>query len=322
MKTLNDLIELVEGAELYKQSRVKRWQQRDYIHEENDSEHQLFVTQIIVMLSFSLNIDKDVELLALRYGATHDYVESCSGVGDVNFMVKQRNPELKKIVESLEKAAMQTVPAFYRAMKECEKNKLASKLVDLADSLDVILYARRESKSMKDNKIWEQIIEEGWPRTKQLLEEVIERNRKYKTTKKEEAEEEKIIEIDILTKVINEFSSKYGFDERPIDEDLINHRFYLVTEEYAELVTAFNKQNAEEIVDAIIDLMWNLRMLLKVSNVDFEKALNEVARANMSKKLGYNNKRKESCSYDLIKPEGWVPPDHTGNHGVLDIVWN
>ena len=171
MKT-KELIKQIENLKLYRQSRIVRWQLRDFIFPENDSEHQLFVSQIVIWLSRYLKIDKETELVAIRYSSIHDYVESCSGVGDINFGLKEKNPELKKMVKSLERKAMETVPSFLNAMKECEKNEKAILLVDLADSIDALMYVKRELnfnqseewKSLKKeileriNKLWNKLI--------------------------------------------------------------------------------------------------------------------------------------------------------------------
>ena len=143
MKT-EDLIKEIDRLKLYRQSRIVRWQLRDFIFPENDSEHQLFVTQMAIWISHKLKIDEKTELDAIRYAAVHDYVESCSGVGDVNFALKERNPELKKVVKELERKAMESVPPFLFSMNNCEKNEKASLIVDVADTLDALMYVKRE----------------------------------------------------------------------------------------------------------------------------------------------------------------------------------
>ena len=40
--------------------------------------------------------------------------------------------------------------------------------------------------------------------------------------------------------------------------------------------------------------------------------------ANMAKVVGVKPSRPNPLGVpDLIKPEGWTAPDHTGNHGIL-----
>lgn len=163
-----DIINDIEKLKLYRQSRIIRWQLRDFVFPENDSEHQLYVTQIIVYLSSILNISDKDTLVALKYGCTHDYVESCSGVGDVNFALKQDVPKLKEVVEELEENAMKSIPEFYTSMKECETNEIANTLVNLADSLDACLYVRREIKHNKNEKEWQELNKETTDRVESL----------------------------------------------------------------------------------------------------------------------------------------------------------
>ena len=168
-----DIINDIEKLKLYRQSRIIRWQLRDFVFPENDSEHQLYVTQIIVYLSKVLNISDKDTLIALKYGCTHDYVESCSGVGDVNFALKQKIPKLKDLVEELEENAMMSIPEFYTSMKDCENNKISFTLVNLADALDACLYVRREIRHNKNDEEWKELDVEVTNRVKILYIELL-----------------------------------------------------------------------------------------------------------------------------------------------------
>jgi len=161
MKNINEFVTYLESLKLYRQSRVKRWQLRDFMFEENDAEHQLYVTQIIVILINLFHIPDHIALKALSYGCCHDYVESTEeSLGDVNYMVKEKNPELKAIVKKQEKLAMQTVPAFYDTMEKCEDDETAKLIVNLADSIEALLYDRREIKFNTVKDEWLQIQDE------------------------------------------------------------------------------------------------------------------------------------------------------------------
>ena len=104
MRDFEEFVKYLESLKLYRQSRVTRWQLRDYAFTENDSEHQLYVSQIIVILVKMFNIPDDIAYKALSYGCCHDFVESTEeSLGDVNYMVKEKNPELKALVKKLEK---------------------------------------------------------------------------------------------------------------------------------------------------------------------------------------------------------------------------
>jgi predicted HAD superfamily Cof-like phosphohydrolase len=74
--------------------------------------------------------------------------------------------------------------------------------------------------------------------------------------------------------------------------------------------------DGEEIVDGLIDLCVVAIGTLDLFEVDAHKAWDEVLKANMSKKVGVKESRPNPLGLpDLIKPEGWVGPDHTGNTG-------
>lgn len=158
---LDEFINYLESLQLYRQSRVTRWQLRDYVFTENDSEHMLFTTQIIVILNHLFNVPDRIAVKALSYGCCHDYVESTEdSFGDVNYMIKEKNPALKQLVKEQERKSMQNVDAFYKALTECEDNAVAKLIVNLADSIEALLYDRREIKFNAVKDEWIQIQDE------------------------------------------------------------------------------------------------------------------------------------------------------------------
>lgn len=160
-----DFLKYVESLKLYRQERVVRWQTRDFMFASNDSSHQLYVTQLIVLLSDLFKIPDKHTLNAIKYGCCHDYVESTEhSLGDINYALKQANPELKEIVKKQERIAMSTVESFYNAMLQCETDTIAHNLVDLADALEALLYVRREVNFNKKDEEWRQIELELMPR--------------------------------------------------------------------------------------------------------------------------------------------------------------
>jgi predicted HAD superfamily Cof-like phosphohydrolase len=75
---------------------------------------------------------------------------------------------------------------------------------------------------------------------------------------------------------------------------------------------------AEDVVDAVIDLMYVAIGTLELFEVDTQKAWDTVHAANMAKEPGFNENRPNEFGFpDLIKPEGWKPPCHVGNTGKL-----
>ena len=123
-------------------------------------------------------------------------------------------------------------------------------------------------------------------------------------------------------KDIHEMHQKYGVHEAVDAMDNETLRKYLtfrinfLQEELDELKD--NQDNPEEIVDALIDLCVVAIGTLDAFNVNGHAAWNEVHRANMQKKVGVKETRPNPLGLpDLVKPEDWVGPDHSNNHGFL-----
>lgn len=75
----------------------------------------------------------------------------------------------------------------------------------------------------------------------------------------------------------------------------------------------------EEIVDGLIDMCVFAIGTLDVFDVNANDAWDRVLEANMVKSVGVKEGRPNPFGLpDLIKPEGWVAPNHEGNHGQLE----
>lgn len=167
---LTTFIKRLESYKLYRQERIKRWQMSEYTYESNDATHQLYATQITLILSELFKIPDSIALRTIKYVCCHDYVECTpDSLGDVNWKLKEENPDIKEIVERQERIAMQRVPEFYNTMIEFEADVVANKLFVLADALEALLYVRREIRRNKQTDEWEQKeielmprIEENW----------------------------------------------------------------------------------------------------------------------------------------------------------------
>ena len=106
-------------------------------------------------------------------------------------------------------------------------------------------------------------------------------------------------------------------DWRKINK-FMQFRLGMMQEELDETKNAFDKKDAEEMVDGIIDLCVFAIGTLEVFGVDANKAWDEVYRANMAKEVGIKEGRPNPLGLpDLVKPEGWKGPTHEGNHGNI-----
>jgi len=93
-------------------------------------------------------------------------------------------------------------------------------------------------------------------------------------------------------------------------------------EELDEMKNAAKNNDAEEIVDALIDLCVVAIGTLDAYGVNAYKAWDEVHAANMSKEVGIKASRPNPLGLpDLIKPEGWTAPSHEGNHGLVAKIY-
>ena len=116
----------------------------------------------------------------------------------------------------------------------------------------------------------------------------------------------------------------YGVNEKVVEFDkeklkqFLNFRMSFLDEELTETKNAVKGNDAEEIVDGLIDLCVVAIGTLDAMGVDSHKAWAQVLRANLSKKVGIKPERPNPLGLpDLIKPAGWKAPSHAGNHGML-----
>jgi hypothetical protein len=122
----------------------------------------------------------------------------------------------------------------------------------------------------------------------------------------------------------NKFGVREWFEQNKDDKDLmakyLRFRLKMCMEEMNETIDAalFDK-NPEEVVDGLIDLCVFAIGTLDVFGVDANAAWDQVYEANMAKSPGVKPSRPNPFGLpDLLKPAGWKPPSHSGNHGDLD----
>ena len=128
-------------------------------------------------------------------------------------------------------------------------------------------------------------------------------------------------------KDMQDMHKKYGVDkwmdtEKTFDgvhlRRYMKFRMGMMQEELDETKNAFDKRDAEEMVDGMIDLCVFAIGTLEVFGVDANKAWDEVYKANMSKEVGIKEGRPNPLGLpDLVKPKGWKGPEHKDNHGNI-----
>lgn len=108
----------------------------------------------------------------------------------------------------------------------------------------------------------------------------------------------------------------FGFSEKPFTKKQMKARLDFIQEELDEGYKALAENDADDFVDANIDIIVVAIGNLDMGNVNGWKAWDTVHSANMRKEIGINSKRPD-MKQDLIKPEGWVKPNHCDNIGRL-----
>lgn len=129
---------------------------------------------------------------------------------------------------------------------------------------------------------------------------------------------------------IKKMHDKFGVHEwveanrhdKELMEKYLRFRLSMCKEELDESLDAVEAKNPEEIVDGLIDLCVFAIGTLDVFGVDAWAAWNAVFLPNLEKIPGVKEGRPNPFGMpDLIKPEGWTPPSHEGNHGNLPDVF-
>lgn len=120
----------------------------------------------------------------------------------------------------------------------------------------------------------------------------------------------------------SKFGVKKWFEANKHDKELMANylafRMSMVKEEYDETMEAIEAKDAEEVVDGLIDIIVFALGTLDIFNVDAGDAWNRIYRANMQKEPGVKSGRPNPYGLpDMLKPEGWVNPNHKGNHGDI-----
>lgn len=129
-----------------------------------------------------------------------------------------------------------------------------------------------------------------------------------------------------MTNDINTMHQKFGVhewfeankDNKELMQKYLMFRMLMIGEEYQETLSAINNSDAEEVVDGLIDMIVFAIGTLDVFGVDANAAWNAIYEANMAKNPGVKPGRPNRFGLpDLLKPAGWTPPSHKGNHGDL-----
>lgn len=134
---------------------------------------------------------------------------------------------------------------------------------------------------------------------------------------------------------IAEFHEKFGLGyygkPRLLENEMSEFRIKFLQEELSEYIDAINKANEmlanasilpdakdsfngemAKALDALVDLVYVALGTAYLHGFDFPTAWSRVHDANMQKvRAEKAGDSKRGTSFDVIKPPGWVAPDHT-----------
>ncbi len=123
---------------------------------------------------------------------------------------------------------------------------------------------------------------------------------------------------------VGDFHRKFGLPavghEDPVDPQLIDDEMFLlrvqmIQEELQEMIAGHRARDIAAVADAIADLVYFAHGTAHLYGIPFDEVFAEVQRANMQKErsTGDNDGRSKRVSkFDVVKPEGWTPPDING----------
>lgn len=119
---------------------------------------------------------------------------------------------------------------------------------------------------------------------------------------------------------IESMMTHYNFKSEDLTPERLAFRFELLQEEINELATARSNKDADECVDALIDIVVIALGTLHLSGVNVAQAWSAVHQANMNKLRGTKPGRP-SDGWDLYKPQDWTAPSHINNTGNLNSLF-
>lgn len=96
-----------------------------------------------------------------------------------------------------------------------------------------------------------------------------------------------------------------------LHQSFMAYRINFLYEEVQELQVAHADGDLEKAFDGLIDLIYVALGTAWLMNLPFAEGWSRVHKANMLKERadGPNDPRsKRNSTYDVVKPEGWVPP--------------
>lgn len=114
---------------------------------------------------------------------------------------------------------------------------------------------------------------------------------------------------------VREFQEKFKIPMSPVpaflDKDAYEFRVKFMQEELDEFLTACDEGNMAEAADALGDLVYVAMGLALMMGLPWPEVWDEIQKANLTKVRATEvSQSKRGSLLDVVKPEGFVPPDH------------
>lgn len=118
---------------------------------------------------------------------------------------------------------------------------------------------------------------------------------------------------------VGDFHRRFGLDAHPeapprlLGVDAFGFRFRFLEEELRELAEAHAAGDLAGAADALVDLVYVALGTAHLMGLDWNAHYAAVHAANMLKERASSAadpRSKRGHALDVVKPEGWAPPDH------------
>lgn len=119
---------------------------------------------------------------------------------------------------------------------------------------------------------------------------------------------------------VGDFHRKFGLPTsdheagpREISDELLAYRIRFLREELDEFIEAAEEMDHARMFDGLLDLVYVALGTAHMFGYPWRDGWNEVQRANMAKERATSVEQStRGTTLDVIKPEGWTPPDIAG----------
>jgi predicted HAD superfamily Cof-like phosphohydrolase len=111
---------------------------------------------------------------------------------------------------------------------------------------------------------------------------------------------------------VQQFHRKFGLEPigKDLPEDVSDYRLGFLQEELDELAKGYKENDREQVLDALIDLVYVALGTADLHGFDFNAGFARVHAANLRKERASSaDASKRSHALDVIKPPGWAAPE-------------